>query len=1049
MSPARSALAWTILLLPLSILPAAADPAPAAPAQVRVVSGPAGQSLQVDGRDFMLLGMNWDYVPIGQNYAYSLWLQPDDVIKAALEREMSLLSGMGVNVIRQYAGIPARWVRYIYERWGIYTVLNHPVARYGYTLDGVWIPAVDYSDPRLRAAVKAEVLSVVEAYRDTPGVLIWLLGNENNYGLSWSSFEIEALPKGERDAARARYLYTLFDDIASAIKERDANHPVAIANGDVQYIDVIAQTCPHIDIFGTNVYRGISARDLYDVVKEKLGIPVLFTEFGSDAWNEREMHEDQAMQCRYLLGQWEEIYEQSAGKGRTGNCIGGLVFQWSDGWWKFRQDSRLDVHDTNASWPNDAYPDDYMAGQNNMNEEWWGITAKGRPDVRGLFEVYPRAAYYALQEVFRLDPYAPDVDLATIRQHFAAIRPAMAVLRARGDRASLRGEETNRARLSGLRLEFETFSTGAVRTSTRGAPGPDASQPSFKGFDQLQSFYADFEAKPAENVTGTLSLNILGHVPENAIDEIFYENRGRPRTIVADGDSLELQGIERVKVYRAGVSWDDPHFALDGFYRTGHYHWGYEGDFFGLYQEANYGDNIDIYNGEAPVGVEIDGKRSLQGATIAFGPQLWWGANPSVMGKYGRRIGRFDATAVWEEDVANQSSVISSIAVPLPKTRKAALHVGTGNGPLHLDLGGIWSGDTKVGQRFDLVRRSGDGYVVLADSVRNEDTFGIKSKLTFQNGRWNWYAQGAYMGLVADGGPTSTITFTGWQLKDTGSGNQANFLTGLAVNVGRFQIAPNVLYQKPLVGPVPAGVPAPGRPRNIRDDPFAVRANRQTRAAELLITYDPTPGTWMWAWDNDVREDAGLAASVGVVVRDFATTQDAAVGILGDGRTTFAFPSATPPRDLWEVHGRIVSGLGSRVRTIVHLYGGTAEPNGESTRLVRRIGGDARFAWDSVVLETSWKLHDFGPYDYHRDFNLTYPEQLMGDLSYTLGTARWLGLPQTRFGVRGTWRSLDEYSPRYCGTTTEDAFGVVSCDPTTPGRRGEEWEIRTYLHFAL
>ena len=47
--------------------------------------------------------------------------------------------------------IPPRWVRYIHERWGLWVVLNHPVARYGYTLDGVWIPSVDYSDPRLRA----------------------------------------------------------------------------------------------------------------------------------------------------------------------------------------------------------------------------------------------------------------------------------------------------------------------------------------------------------------------------------------------------------------------------------------------------------------------------------------------------------------------------------------------------------------------------------------------------------------------------------------------------------------------------------------------------------------------------------------------------------------------------------------------------------------------------------------------------------------------------------------------------------------------------------
>jgi hypothetical protein len=32
-------------------------------------------------------------------------------------------------------------------------VVNHTVGRYGYTLDGIWIPAdkIDYSDPRFRA----------------------------------------------------------------------------------------------------------------------------------------------------------------------------------------------------------------------------------------------------------------------------------------------------------------------------------------------------------------------------------------------------------------------------------------------------------------------------------------------------------------------------------------------------------------------------------------------------------------------------------------------------------------------------------------------------------------------------------------------------------------------------------------------------------------------------------------------------------------------------------------------------------------------------------
>ena len=1019
---------------------AAPDVAPAARPTIRVVTDDAGSRLQVGGSDFMVFGMNWDYIPIGQNYSWSLWTQPDDVIEAALAREMPLLKNMGVNAIRQYAGVPPRWVRYIYERYGIWTVINHPLGRYGFTLDGVWHPSVDYSDPRMRAAIEAEMLAVVDSFRGVPGVLMWLLGNENNYGLSWKSNEIEALPQGERDAARARHLYSMFGEIIRAVKQRDPDVPVSMANGDLQYIDILAQECKGLDILGTNVYRGISARDLFQVVKDKLGIPIVFTEFGADAYNAKQMREDQETQARYLLGQWEEIYEQSSGKGRVGNAIGGFIFQWSDGWWKFGQESRLDIHDTNASWPNGGYPEDLTPDENNMNEEWWGICAKGPPDGRGLFELYPRAAYYALQRAFALPPYALGTDLSAIRAHFNAIQPAAVALQARGDQASLVTQALSRVQVTGLRMQFETYSTGGQRLSTPSASAPATSLPAFRGFDRLESFYADFKANPAENVTGTLSLNVLGNVPRNPIDEIFYEKRGLPQTVLSGGQSVELNGLERIKAYKAGLSWDDRWFLLDGFYRTGHYHWGYEGDFFGLYREANYGPNIDIYNAEAPLGLEMSGKRSLRGLKLAFGPQLWWGANPAVMAKYVRRVGQFDAALIYQRDLTAQTSTTTSSAVPLPPVQKATLALTTSRGPFVVELGGIWSGDTKAGQAFQVAQKTPTGYLVQEDHVRSSDAFGMKAKVTMERGRFRWYAQSASMRPVADGGPTAVQTFTGWNLKDSGSGNQNNFLTGFTVNSGDFQVGPNFLWQKPIIGPMPNGLPSPGRLRNVLTDPFAVRANRETVGGELLVTYDPTPATWFWAWDNDVREDAPLAASLGLVVRHLPTNQDASIGILGDGVTRFAFPTSPPPRDLWELQTRLVSRLSANVRVVSHLFVGTGEPNGEDPRRIRRYGSDARVAWGSMAIAASVKANDWGPYDYHRDFNLTFPLQVMGDLSHTLGTPQWFDRQQTRLGVRATWRSLDVHSPRFApdaGTSLQDSPD------------GEEWEIRTYLQLAM
>lgn len=90
--------------------------------KVSVINDQSGSRLIVNGKPFMVNGMNWDYFPIGTNYSYSLWTQSDDVIKAALDQDMPMLKNMGVNAIRLYADVPAQWVRYIYEQYGIYTM---------------------------------------------------------------------------------------------------------------------------------------------------------------------------------------------------------------------------------------------------------------------------------------------------------------------------------------------------------------------------------------------------------------------------------------------------------------------------------------------------------------------------------------------------------------------------------------------------------------------------------------------------------------------------------------------------------------------------------------------------------------------------------------------------------------------------------------------------------------------------------------------------------------------------------------------------------------
>lgn len=1017
------------------------------PHRVVVHRDPRGFKLQVDGRDFMIFGMNWDFFPIGENYAYDFWRQSDEFISESLDYEMALMRDMGVNAIRVYAGIPARWIQYIYDNFGIYTILNHPMGRYGHSIDGVWRSPTDYSDARTREVLVSEVAELARRYARTPGLLMWLLGNENNYGLYWASAEVENLPEAQRDDARATYLYSLMGEAIDAIHARDTNHPVAIANGDLQFLEVIRRECPNLDIMGSNVYRGASSRDLFDRVAQVLDVPFVYTEFGSDAYDARESREDDVAQAEILVSLWQEIYEHAYGHGRAQNAIGGMVFQWSDGWWKYRQETNLDVHDETASWSNEAYPFDYVAGENNMNEEWFGICAKGRPDSEGHYRLYCRAAYYALREAFELDPYADSTTTDAIRRHFGSIRTSDGAARYAAQGAMNRLDAFERVRIAFLRLDSETYTTGGHRLNV-----PERQR---TRFDHQESFYVGVEVRPTARVRGSLTLNVLGNTAQNPIDELYYERRGLPRSVVdTDGEEVSLGPLERVALYQASFAWDDKRFNLSGFFRVGQNHWGYDGDFFHLVPETHYQRAVDQFDADVPIGMIFEGRRELEGLRVAFGPQLWWGANPTVIGMYHREWGAWEASVMHQEDLAQRAAGPTSSAIPTPRDRKTTLYLSRRLGPLRVELGGIMAGSPRVGQRFQAVRDADEGepsYLdsgryVIDDEVHLLDTLGGKVKLTLDAAPFHWYLQGGYRGLVADAGWDPTITITGWSLKESGQGNHWAVSTGAGYQVGDVQIAPNFLVQRPLEGPLPAigdhFDPATGRyypgldGRNLLQDPFWVRSNRETYGFELLLAFDPTPATWMWAWDNDRREDATFAAALDFTYRIHPTNQDSWVGVTAEG-FQFAFPTSAPAQDLWDIRLKSVMNFSRRARLVNTFYVGNGQANGDDTRLIYRAGAEGRLTVARVALDYFFRFGDWGPFDYYRDFNLTFPFQGMMDLSYSLSRPEWFVANYTRFGVRGTFRLLDENSGRF------------QQDTARPNAFGSEWEVRTYVQISI
>ena len=91
-----------------------------------------------------------------------------------------------------------------------------------------------------------------------------------------------------------------------------------------------------------------------------------------------------------------------AGSDGFGNCVGGIVFEWSDEWWKMSESNRDSwwVHDTSASWGMGAYAFDAKAGKN-MNEEWFGLVGLSDEEIEnGINKRIPRKVFYVMRELW-------------------------------------------------------------------------------------------------------------------------------------------------------------------------------------------------------------------------------------------------------------------------------------------------------------------------------------------------------------------------------------------------------------------------------------------------------------------------------------------------------------------------------------------------------------------------------------------------------------------------------------------------------------------------
>lgn len=330
--------------------------------------------------------------------------------------DFQLMKEMGVNTMRIYdhADLNKQLLKDGYEKYGFMYVMGDLIGNYCVGSKAEWYAGTDYTNPEHQKNMLDRVRQMVEEYKDEPYILMWVLGNENNY--SEPGQEGISSGNGCRAKLQPDAYYAFVNQAAKLIKELDPQQrPVAVCNGDILFLDKCAANAPELDVIGVNAYRGEQGfGSLWQDVADLMDKPAMITEYGCSAyhplWDQKRAEAEQA---RYLVGNWKNIEENYDGRG-MGTALGGFLFEWTDEWWKANSDLPLRVQQKSAKWyaaraetykhlkpdTHDSVPQfgaPFLDGWS--YEEWLGIASQGdgksSPFLRQL-----RPAYYEYKKLW-------------------------------------------------------------------------------------------------------------------------------------------------------------------------------------------------------------------------------------------------------------------------------------------------------------------------------------------------------------------------------------------------------------------------------------------------------------------------------------------------------------------------------------------------------------------------------------------------------------------------------------------------------------------------
>lgn len=327
------------------------------------------RELLINGRPFVMQGICYSPVRKGGTFPEDLiFNKPSKIDLAVIERDFKMMHEAGINTIRSYVPMTDTRILDLLTKYELRTIV--PVG------------STSQVSPSM-------IQSTLLLLKNHPSTLIWEVGNEWDLNYFYSKILDQNNPEGIGFTGSLK----LLEEYTKYIKSLDTMHPVSTGISaqilkNQLFWKSIAQISS-IDLFGMNVYDGLSFGDRFTQWSSQSGKPLYIGECGADAFNAIDNGEDDISQEIATRSLITEIKHNLSALNENHVLVGGCLFEWNDEWWKDSHGS-IATHDNGGIGSAEGGPySDYV-----FNEEWWGIVDIDR---------HPRPAYATLKELYSKD----------------------------------------------------------------------------------------------------------------------------------------------------------------------------------------------------------------------------------------------------------------------------------------------------------------------------------------------------------------------------------------------------------------------------------------------------------------------------------------------------------------------------------------------------------------------------------------------------------------------------------------------------------------------